>query len=136
LYSLATPTAQSLGYAQWVRSAPLRGRLVLVRHRAKGRHDKTLGGHKRRSALSRKHAKRVKEPWLLIASPSLRARTAKQLVRLYTTRMQIEQNFRDTKSTRVGIGIARQHDTRLARARNLLLIAALACFILWLIGTL
>src|SRR5690606_33452506 len=74
--------------------------------------------------------------WLLIASPSLRARTAKQLVRLYTTRMQIEQNFRDTKSTRVGIGIARQHDTRLARARNLLLIAALACFILWLIGTL
>lgn len=135
LYRLGTPQAKTLGDALWVRSQPLPGRLVVVRHPARGRHDKTLHGHQRRSNMSRKHAKQAKEPWLLIASPSLQARTAKEIVRLYKTRMQIEENFRDTKSTRVGLGIARQHNTRLERARNLLLIAALASFVLWLIGS-
>jgi hypothetical protein len=136
LYDLATPWVQDLGDAQWVRRAPLGGRLVLVRQPKAHRKDLTLSGAVRRSRLSRKNAKRAAEPWLLIASPSLRQYAAKQIVKLYKTRMQIEENFRDTKSVAYGLGIARGRHTSFARATNLLLIAALATFTLWLIGCL
>ncbi len=71
---------------------------------------------------------------MLIASLSLQYLRAKQIVRLYQTRMQIEENFRDTKSVAYGLGIANGRYTSLARAANLLLIAALATFALWVIG--
>ncbi|MGH7239847.1 MAG: hypothetical protein ACREHG_07245, partial [Candidatus Saccharimonadales bacterium] len=48
--------------------------------------------------------------------------------------MQIEENFRDTKSPTYGLGIARCRHTSFMRATNLLLLAALASFLLWLIG--
>jgi len=134
LYALATARAQDLGIAHWVRRASLAGRLVLIRHPKVGRKDRALTGRARRSRLSRKHAKRAAEPWLLIASPSLDTLGVKQLVRLYKTRMQIEENFRDTKSVAYGLGIANGRYTSFARATNLLLIAALAGFALWLIG--
>ena len=57
-------------------------------------------------------------------------------MRLYQTRMQIEEGFRDTKSVAYGLGIANGRHTTLARAANLLLIAALASFLLWVIGCL
>lgn len=136
LYPLASPKAQDLGDARWVRNTPLSGRLALMRHPRQGRKDRTLQGPARRSCLSRKHAQRANEPWLLIASPSLHSLNARQIVRLYKTRMQIEENFRDTKSATYGLGIARQRHTSLERALNLLLIAALASFLLWMIGCL
>lgn len=49
--------------------------------------------------------------------------------------MQIEENFRDTKSVAYGLGIARENRTTLTRASNLLLIAALATLVLWANGT-
>lgn len=58
LYALATARAQDLGPAQWVRRAPLAGRLVVIRHPRQGRKDRSLQGSPRRSKLSRKHAKR------------------------------------------------------------------------------
>jgi len=136
LYGLATPRAQELGEVQWVRSVPLPARLVLIRHPRQGRQDRSLRGRRRRAHLSRKHARRVREPWLLVASRSLKTYRPKQLVRIYKTRMQIEEAFRDTKSRVYGLGIARGRHTSLMRATNLLLIAALASFVLWMIGCL
>lgn len=136
VHALATPRAQELGEGQWVRSAPLPARLVLIRHPRQGRQDRSLHGRARRSRLSRQHARRTREPWLLVASRSLQDYSAKQLVRIYKTRMQIEEAFRDTKSRLYGLGIARGRHTSLIRATNLLLIAALASFVLWMIGCL
>lgn len=136
LFSTATTQAQDLGEAEWARRNPLPGRLALVRFAKRGRKDHTLSGATRRSARSRKQAKRNNEPWLLIASRSLGTRSTKQIVRLYKTRMQCEENFRDTKSIAYGLGIANGRYTSFERAKNLLLIAALAHFVLWLIGCL
>lgn len=136
LLGLATPRAQDLGPARWVRTCPLAGRLVLIRQRRRGRKDRALDGRPRRSRSSRKHARRVSEPWLLIASGSLDALNAQRIVGLYKTRMQIEEGFRDTKSVRYGLGIATRPSTSPERAANLLLIAALATFLLWVVGRL
>lgn len=116
----SAPQAQDLGQALWIRNAPLGGRLVLIRCPRQGLQDRSPAGARRRSRLSRRHANR--QPWLL--------------VRLYKTRMQIEEAFRDTKSAAYGLGTANEARTNLARAANMLLIAVLAAFALWIVGCL
>jgi len=48
--------------------------------------------------------------------------------------MQIEEGFRDSKSTRYGLDLARESRIQAERRANLLLIAALIIFALWLVG--
>lgn len=133
-YRLATPRAQALGQADGVRGAPWAGRLSLIRHPRRGRKDRTLAGLARRARLRRKQARQGREPWLLGAAPSLAGLTPRQLVRVYKTRLQIKENFRGTQSPTYGLGVARCRHTSFLRAANLLLLAALATFLLWLIG--
>jgi hypothetical protein len=56
---------------------------------------------------SKKQARREREPWLLVASLSLHSFTAKQVMKLYQARMQIEEGFRDSKNHRYGLGVAK-----------------------------
>jgi hypothetical protein len=87
-----------------------------------------------KSAHSLKQAKAQKEPWLLAVSPQLAGLTAKAVVAIYSGRMQIEQTFRDVKNSRWGLGLSASQTRKPKRLGILLLIAALACFALWLIG--
>jgi hypothetical protein len=79
-----------LGPARWVRSHPLDGELVTFYQPAKGRKHLTAQHRPSKSSASRKHAKREKEPWLLVVSPSLKAFCAARVVDYYRSRMQIE----------------------------------------------
>lgn len=123
-----------LGVFHWVRSHPLTVCLTLVRRERKHRHRFRLDQKSRQSKDSRGHAKREREPWLLVYGVSLRERTAKQIVKIYQTRMQIEEGFRDTKSHRFGLGISSLSRIGIHRRAILLLIATLAIFILWVVG--
>ena len=49
--------------------------------------------------------------------------------------MQIEENFRDTKNGKLGMSLEYANSKSVMRFDNLLLIAALALFLLWCIGT-
>jgi hypothetical protein len=82
----------------------------------------------------RKQAKAQKEPWLLAVSPQLDMLDAKAVVAIYSGRMQIEQGFRDVKNPRCGLGLSTSQTRKPKRLAILLLIAALACYALWLIG--
>lgn len=86
------------------------------------------------SKISRQCAVREKEPWLLVASLSLKSLSARQLVNLYTRRMQIEASFRDLKSHRYGQGFEDSLTRKGARLEILLLVNALAAFSCWLAG--
>jgi hypothetical protein len=55
-------------------------------------------------------------------------------MKLYRARMQIEEGFRDSKNHRYGLGVAQANRIGQQRRTNLLLIAALAAFLLWCIG--
>jgi hypothetical protein len=98
LYAKATRKAKLLGTANWVRSNPLLGELVTFYRPAKGRKHFTTQKKTAKSKQSRQQAKREKEPWLLVVSPSLQAYSAVRVVNYYRARMQIEEGFRDTKS--------------------------------------
>jgi hypothetical protein len=134
LYAKATRKPKLLGLAHWVRSNPLTGQLVTFFRLPKGRKQLTVQKRQAKSGYSRKQAKREKEPWLLVASPSLKAYSSVRVVDYYRTRMQIEEGFRDTKSTHYGLDLARESRIQAERRANLLLIAALTIFALWLVG--
>jgi hypothetical protein len=135
LFKRATATPTSLGVGDWVRSNPLCTVIVLVRLAPQGRCAKNACGKRSRAKASQQSARAAKEPWLLVASPELAELPAKRLVKLYRQRMQIEESFRDMKSQHFGEGLERSRSNGVGRFTVLVLIASLAAFLLWLLGT-
>jgi hypothetical protein len=135
LFKQATTTPTVLGVGEWVRSNPLRALLVLVRLTPKGRHGTNAFGKRSRSKASTHSARAAKEPWLLVASPRLAQWPPARLVRLYRQRMQIELSFRDMKSQHFGEGLECSRSCGVGRFTVLVLIASLAAFLLWMLGS-
>ncbi len=121
-----------LGLVRWTQRNPFAAFIVLVRQSKKNRQSLTLAGRRRRSKHNQAQASREKEPWLLVAS-SLYQRSAKQVVKIYRTRMQIEEGFRDCKSAKYGLGLSSNRRVNQARWPILCLLTALAIFVLWCI---
>lgn len=134
LYAAATGRARYLGNHSYARTNPVACRLVLIKKPPKGRKCKTVFGVSSRSQHSKKQRTGQIEPWLLAVSPGLESCSANTIVGLYGSRMQIEQTFRDLKCTQWGMGLRSSQTRDPERLANLLLIAALLGFSLWLIG--
>jgi len=134
LHAKATLTARCLGVVRWVRKQPLSAFIVLIRQARKQRKSLTLKGKKCRSKKNQAHVRREREPWLLVASLSLQHRSPKQIVRIYKTRMQIEEGFRDCKSVHYGLCLSQNRHMNQHRRSVLCLIAACTIFVLWCIG--
>lgn len=99
---------------------------------------------KKRKSVRRKHGgkrdeKNYKqsgnEAWLLASSlGGENFIKIKRVVKIYKKRMQIEQGFRDIKSSNHGFGLRDAYSRKIKRIRILLFIAMLATWIAWLIG--
>jgi hypothetical protein len=76
--------------------------------------------------------KGMKEPWCL--ATSLQKASAAQVVALYSRRFTIEECFRDIKDLRFGMGLSAMHIAEPERRDRLLLLSALACALLTLLG--
>lgn len=74
----------------------------------------------------------MKDNWCLATSRS--ELTGKQVVTLYGKRFTIEENFRDTKDQKFGMGLSSTHIGKPARRDRLLLVAALSQALLTLLG--
>ena len=135
LQARARTSPQALGPHELVRSNAVRCNVYLVKRRKKHRVNKSVFGKRVRSKHSLKQARAQREPWLLAASPSLSAVHATEIVNSYAQRMQIEEAFRDLKCIRYGLGFEFNLSRSRERIANLLLIAALALFVLWQIGS-
>lgn len=100
----------------------------------KGRGQKNRFGKPSRATRSRRAAAVGKEPWLLATSLPLQSKLARKVVRLYAQRMQIEESFRDMKSTRFGLALELHLTYQVERLQVMLLIANLALLVAWLLG--
>ncbi len=134
LHAQATSRAKSLGALWLSKGCPLLTQFYLVEKRSKGRSKLRRDGKRCGSGQSEKHASREREPWLLVSNLPTRHTTAKRVVRLYATRMQIEQSFRDLKAPRHGFAFRENLGRRVERVANLLLLAALGVLVSWLVG--
>jgi hypothetical protein len=116
-----------------VESDPWRMDLVLYRKPCQGRVRLSVRRKTRsRAFTSIKAQRREAEPWMLVVSPELRHLHARQLVLIYSKRMQIEQSFRDLKCDRLGCAFKYSLTRDPKRIAILLLIHALATFVAWL----
>jgi len=133
LYVQATSTAKNLGHYQMARSKPIDCKMVVYRKKKKGRKDLTATGERvRKSKRSLSYAAREREPWLLATSLALATScSAKQVVKIYSSRMQIEESFRDLKT---GLNFNESNARKQKRIEVLLLIATIAQYLLFLLG--
>ena len=76
--------------------------------------------------------KGMKEPWCL--ATSLKEATAAFVVGLYSKRFRTEETFRDMKDLRFGMGLSWVKVRSTERRDRLLLVSALACALLTLLG--
>jgi hypothetical protein len=134
LYEGATKTPKYLGQMELTRQSSVQCHFVLYKGKPKGRSKITCDGERARSSHSEQCAQRESEPWLLATSLPSTSKLAKKVVHIYSTRMQIEESFRDVKSIRFGIGFELNLTRSAQRLQNLLLVAMIATFILWLLG--
>jgi len=132
LYKEATARVRHIGE---VRLSPRHGyrfRMYLVRSYEVRR------GRPRRDRCKRPRARFYRRlhraPWLLATSLPHERNAARRIKHLYARRMQIEETFRDTKSHRWGFGLRYARSNNGVRLGALLLIAALASLVLWLVG--
>jgi len=139
LYKQANKRAKNLGEMIVAKSNSLRSRLVLVAGPKQSRKSRTKP-KRRRSKTIEYHRQRTQEPWLL--QSSLTAVCADDIVRWYSTRMRIEESFRDMKSHRFGMSLedARTHAGKYNRQTErftvLLLLATLGLLLFSLAGQL
>jgi hypothetical protein len=134
LYALASSSPKSLGQIEMTQSAPHFIHLYCVRHSAKGRKHQRVTGSIAKNKLSRQSANREREPWLLASNLPEDQWNPSRIVAIYKQRMQIEEGFRDVKSEHFGVGVARHRSHCPRRIEVLLLISALANYIICLTG--
>ncbi|MBH3000766.1 IS4 family transposase [Serratia marcescens] len=108
------------------------GYFYLYRKEAKGRKNKRAKGRAARPKAEKEQRVSAKEPWLIFSNTDeLKPR---EIMKLYSRRMQIEQNFRDEKSERFGFGLRASYSRSVGRMLVLSLLATLSTIVLWLIG--
>jgi hypothetical protein len=134
LYELAVAKPRDLGLMDTVRAKPWRCRVVVHAKPPKGRKQRNRQGVPSRTKKSKQNAAREREPWLLVASPTLSHLSARQMVALYARRMQIELSFRDLKSHRYGHAFEDSLTRKGKRIEVLLLLHTMAAFASWLVG--
>lgn len=100
----------------------------------KGRKRKNVYGETAARSVTKKCQRSAKKPWVLVHSLGLGVNTAKKVNKIYASRMQIEESFRDIKSPRYGFGLRYSGSLGVKRLSNLLLIGLLGTFIVWLYG--
>lgn len=110
--------------------------VVAVRRRRAGRAAYRCPGHGSTPKAANQARASAREPWVLAHSKDLRDLRADEIVALYARRMQIEENFRDTKSLPFGMGTEIGRSRSALRLQALLMIVTLASYLLWHLGQL
>lgn len=133
LHKKALHQPRRLGEVVLGKREQLEGTLCYYRKKAKGRISRNKLGHKRQCSDTKDYSRSSREPWVLLTSID-GANVAKKVIAIYRTRMQIEEGFRDLKSSQFGFGFERSFTHIGYRIENLLLIAMLASLIAWVTG--
>jgi len=133
LYKQASSTPKELGFYQMARRNPLCCQMVIYKKKKKGRKDLVATGERaRRCKKSLSNASKEREPWLLATSLSLNSSSfAKRIVKIYKSRMQIEESFRDLKT---GLNFNQSNARKKKRIEVLILISIITQFVLFLLG--
>lgn len=134
VFETASTRGRDLGPVDLVRHYPFPCYAYLIKKKKLGRIKRTVFGSRCKRKHSEENARRERTPWLIVTSMGPKYINKQQLFGLYETRMQIEEGFRDIKNTRWGFAFNEARCSATYRYDNLLLVAHVATFAVWLIG--
>jgi len=134
LYKKASKTPKFGGTIRIGCKAEFRTHLYLYQHELKGRKKRTKSGWLDRTPDSTLFSRAYREPWILVSSFKNQYKMAERTVRIYKSRMTIEENFRDVKSEIFGFGMNENYTRIAARYIVWLMLSALASLIAWIVG--
>jgi len=134
LFSQATKKPCYSGFWSIAKTNNVSHHVVLYKGVPKGRHKMTKTKKIDKGESSQKHSKAWNEPWVLVTSLEQVENIPEIAVNKYKKRMTIEENFRDTKSSRYGFSFDNNETIIPERFTVWMLLAALASLVAWLTG--
>jgi hypothetical protein len=134
LYAFASDSPKHIGQGLLTKDNLCCCKFITYKKKIVGRVKKTRAGIQCKDGTSKRHSATQREPWLLVTSLRKSNTLAKKVVGIYRERMQIEENFRDTKNQRYGFGLNESQTKTPERMAILLLIGAIGIFICWVVG--
>lgn len=105
-----------------------------LKEKPKGRTNYVKNKIQSSKKSNKKYSSMNETPWLLVTSLNPDEYDSKKIVAIYKKRMQIEESFRDMKSHRFGLSLGMARANSAVVWTNLLVIASLAVFMLYIIG--
>lgn len=108
------------------------GHFYLHKKAAKKRKNRRARGRPSSPKTEKEQQVSGREPWLIFTSTE--QFKPREIMKLYSRRMQIEQNFRDEKSERFGFGLRSSYSRSAGRMLVLSLLVTLATVVMWLLG--
>ncbi|MVG12725.1 IS4 family transposase [Proteus mirabilis] len=105
LHDMSSSHSKTLGYKRLTKSNPISCQILLYKSRSKGRKNQRSTRTHCHHPSPKIYSASAKEPWVLATNLPVEIRTPKQLVNIYSKRMQIEETFRDLKSPAYGLGL-------------------------------
>jgi hypothetical protein len=134
MFCLAGKQVKELGGYEIAKHNKLNCQLFIAKQVKKGRVRKNIDGSRKKVQPSQDFSKLAKEPWLLASNLPNTYNRANKVINSYKKRMQIEEVFRDIKSSNYGLGIRYTLSETKERVAVLMLIGALALLILGILG--
>jgi hypothetical protein len=130
-FAQATAKATHLGYVKLCKKNTADASLYLIKEPPL-KHKKHINN--KSGGNSDSYRKSANDPWLLASSLSGENISAETVINLYKKRMQIEEGFRDLKSSKYGLSFEHAYSKKIERIQVLLLLAMLASLIAHLTG--
>lgn len=134
LLKYKSPIIKRLGSIFLSKSHEFKCYLQAHKEPKKGRVRKNIYGEKAARSVSKRCEKSARNAWVLAHSLGDSDLIAKRVAKIYSTRMQIEESFRDIKNPQFGFGIRYSRTLGIKRLTNLFLIGLIGTLIAWLIG--
>lgn len=134
LFSSAKSEPTRLGEGLLSQDNQLKTNFYLVKLPKKFRIRLNKLGKKGNHKKDKEYARSWNEPWLLVSSLKSSYNVAQKVVKIYSCRMQIEEGFRDLKSSSYGFSFEKALSENRERIQILLMIAMVASAIAYLIG--
>lgn len=133
-YKKALTAPALLGHGLLTKKTKVECNLILFKEQSKNRKKRNIDKSDCKASKSLRYSQGNSEPWLIVTSLKKAHNLPKKIVTIYRQRMQIEENFRDTKDRRYGFGLNESGTKTTERMAVLLLIIAIASLICWLAG--
>jgi len=134
LSSEAKTSPLFIGLVWLCKSNCLLTHLYTYKSQNKGRKSLNRAGKRKKDTGSLEYGRAAREAWILASSlPPEKCRPI-EVVKRYFNRMQIEEGFRDLKSSKYGFGLEHCLTRKIDRFKIILLLAMIAAYYAWIIG--